>query len=588
MNEMNVYYRALRQYRKTVSSDKSHMRFLQAISKAPAQADKLESIRTKCIIDEEWVSTIEKYLPFVEKAIREDRQFIRQEGETVPIEKAKKVSKASVSHLARHSDLITHLPENEGDPLLPDKIYITENESNYAVYENRFLYMLLCYTRDFVELRYTKISELGNTYRGNLRIQKHVEIGKRTITFDSTLAEVAKNDPRLAGDSAMHSMIERLETIRVQVSALLLTPLMNEVSKAPMLRPPITRTNVLRMDNNFKNAVALYDYLAAYEGDGYTIEEIKKSFAPFPEQMGGELFESIPLLTHLLYKYGNDMEEELKTAYLRAEEEAALAEVKRKAAELEALRSRIHESKSTMEDYLLHLEEHAKKLQQNIERMHSDTQKLEAKLDRISNELTWQKELEKQLKQRVEELHDSNSELQGQLENERTEHEKEVLDMQNAHEKEMQDIKKAHEEAQATLREECAQSLAEADRARRTQLEELKAQHSEAELDLNNRITTLDQALQEKEEKIVSFSARLHAYQSKHGDDTDTDLTEKENFALLEKEREWFERMFKQTWSQTKKRIRRDWLWTKHAAKPEEPETVTETSDSSDATQNSD
>ena len=143
MNEMNIYYRALRDYRKTLSADKSHQRFLKAISKAPAHSDKLESIRTKCIIDEEWVSTIEKYLPFVEKAIREDRQFIRQEGETVPIEKAKKVSKASVSHLARHSDLITHLPENEGDPLLPDKIYITENESNYAIYENRFLYMLI-------------------------------------------------------------------------------------------------------------------------------------------------------------------------------------------------------------------------------------------------------------------------------------------------------------------------------------------------------------------------------------------------------------------------------------------------------------
>ena len=124
--------------------------------------------------------------------------------------------------------------------------------------------MLLCYTRDFVELRYSKISELGNTYRGALKINKHIEIGKRTVNFSADLNEVIKSDPLSSADTKINSMIERLEAIRVQISALLITPLMNEVSKAPMLRPPITRTNVLRMNNNFKNAVALYDYLANY------------------------------------------------------------------------------------------------------------------------------------------------------------------------------------------------------------------------------------------------------------------------------------------------------------------------------------
>ena len=90
MNEMDLYYRALRGYRKTVTPEKTHMRFLQALAKASAHEDRLESVRTKCIIDEKWVITIEELLPFVEKAIREDRQFIRQEGETVPIEKDRK------------------------------------------------------------------------------------------------------------------------------------------------------------------------------------------------------------------------------------------------------------------------------------------------------------------------------------------------------------------------------------------------------------------------------------------------------------------------------------------------------------------
>jgi hypothetical protein len=44
------------------------------------------------------------------------------------------------------------------------------------------------------------------------------------------------------------------------------------VSKVAMLKPPITKTNILKMDNNFKAAVALYDYLLSYHKDGYSFE----------------------------------------------------------------------------------------------------------------------------------------------------------------------------------------------------------------------------------------------------------------------------------------------------------------------------
>jgi hypothetical protein len=66
---------------------------------------------------------------------------------------------------------------------------------------------------------------------------------------------------------------------------LLMTPLMKEVAKAPLISPPITRTNVLRMDNNFKYAVELYDYLVAYEGDGYTIEQRDVEQKPFADAL---------------------------------------------------------------------------------------------------------------------------------------------------------------------------------------------------------------------------------------------------------------------------------------------------------------
>ena len=59
---------------------------------------------------------------------------------------------------------------------------------------------------------------------------------------------------------------------------LLETPLMQEVSKVDMVRRPIVKTNVLKMNKNFKEALALFDFIVAYEEPGYLIKTIEKSF----------------------------------------------------------------------------------------------------------------------------------------------------------------------------------------------------------------------------------------------------------------------------------------------------------------------
>ena len=542
MNEMDLYYRALRQYHDTVVQDKNHARLIQSVQKASAKNDRLETIRNKCIIDENWIIAIEQALPFIEKAIREDRQFIRQEGEIVRIEKAKKVSKASVSHLARHSDLITHLPDNESDPLLPDKIYITENESNYAVYENRFLYMLLCYTRDFVELRYTKISELGNTYRGSLRISKHVEIGKRTIVFDATLNEVVKNDPLSEADRLSNELIERLESIRVQITALLLTPLMNEVSKTPMIRPPITRTNVLRMDNNFKRAVELYDYLSTYEGDGYTIEEIKKRLSPFPEQVGAELFETIPVLSHLTYKFGNGLEKALEEAYLREEEEIALRESRQKLKALKDMRQRLQEKGQTTEEYLIQMEAYVHAMENQLTRFQQEQEESKETILRMDEEIAWYKEREETLKSDLETLRTENDDIRSLAEEERTAHEALVNQLHQEHDIALQETQQLYQD----------------------RINELSETHKEEKQQFESQIEKLTGSIRLGEAERLILRARLHAYQGKNNDEADEDLTDRYYFTLLEQERKWFEALYQRYWKKTKKRIRRELLWSKN------------------------
>ena len=194
MHELDIYYRAMRELRRRTATDDKCRRFTAAVKQSANDKDHLLAQRTVCHIEEDWVEFIETHLPYVERAIKEERQFIRREGETVDIGKAKKVSRDSVEHLARHSELITHLPE-EDEMLIPDRIYITENTSNYTVYENRFLYLLLTFMSDFVEMRYSKIAELGNTYKAEMRTHKRVMMGKRTVDMELRFAEQAKADP---------------------------------------------------------------------------------------------------------------------------------------------------------------------------------------------------------------------------------------------------------------------------------------------------------------------------------------------------------------------------------------------------------
>ena len=245
MNYLDTLYRALIDYRKNTLENTECRVQRAAIITADSENDRIEITRKNCIVEEDWIEAIEHGLEFVEKAIKEERQFIRSNGEVIPIEKVKRVSKDSVEHLARHSNFFTREQE-EGNDLIPDQLYTVERLSDYAVYENRFLYMLLCYLRDFIAIRYEKIVELTNTYNGNMRMDKAIVESNRKVKFEIRLDEEKKNDEYLREHNAAQKEIDRILTIYKAVIVYLNTPLMIEVAKSPM-NGESTRVSVLIM-----------------------------------------------------------------------------------------------------------------------------------------------------------------------------------------------------------------------------------------------------------------------------------------------------------------------------------------------------
>lgn len=150
--------------------------------------------------------------------------------------------------------------------------------------------------------------------------------GKVTLEYEIDLKEVREDDPYLREHNGQREKLERLERILRSIYYFLQTPLMVEVAKADKLKPPVTKTNVLRMDKNFKEVVALYDYITAYDRDGFIVEEEERQVDCSDKELAEQFTDPVLLLSFLTYEHGLGIEEELKEAFeqeeLRRREEA--------------------------------------------------------------------------------------------------------------------------------------------------------------------------------------------------------------------------------------------------------------------------
>lgn len=551
MNQLDVYYRALLEYKALTQKDRDASRLSKAIAEANTDSDKIIVTRRLCQIDDEWVTEIEKGLVFIEKAIREERQFIYSNGEVVPIEKVKNVSKESVVHLAKHSELITRIHDSED--IVPDKIYTVERLNDYTVYENRFLYMLLCYLRDFVTLRYNKILDATNKYEGKLNMDKEIVLGKQTLKYKVSLEEIKKDDKFLREHNEAKAIIDRMDLILKTILALLATPLMEYQSKAPMLRPPITKTNVLRMDNDFKGAVALYDYIVSYEKPGYTITDDIKEIGPFPDDLSEEIAEAGAMMSFLTYEYGLGVKPELKKEYLAEEERRKVQAIQKQFEKLESVKRKLLRSELSAEEYIVEVEKQVRMLK----KMNDTIEPLQRELDEL-------KDTKEKLTLQIAELNAEIKSLNDRIFEMGQEHIKEIDELHKSYSERITDIMQRHQSEMSDMRNTYAKEID----SLRLRLRNIEDEYNDqisalksAINELNDEIAQLTYSYNALEEQKVLCDARIHAYMYKNGEFTkDQSFTDRESFKTLEREYEMFNKFFGNEWKKTKKQIRKELL----------------------------
>jgi chromosome segregation ATPase len=152
---------------------------------------------------------------------------------------------------------------------------------------------------------------------------------------------------------------------------------MQEVAKAPMLKPPITKTNVLRMNHNFRGALALYEFISAYDKPGYTAEEKVSVQNPLRTDVADEMAEIVMITSFLTYEHGLNLKGELQVEYDKEEERRREEEKKKLLDQLKALRHRIREAGDNPEEYMLMLEKTNRMLQEDRERLFTAKQEIE-------------------------------------------------------------------------------------------------------------------------------------------------------------------------------------------------------------------
>lgn len=581
MNHLDTYYRALVDYRKNTTESTQCSTERRTVAKANATQDAITVTAKSCLIKTDWVEAIEAGLVHVDKAIREERQFIRSNGEVIDIEKVKHVSKDSVVHLSQHSNLITRY--EEGEDIIPDRLYTVEKLSDFAVYENRFLYMMLCYLRDFVTVRYNKITEYEYTYKAALSLEKSVSLPKRELKLSLSLDEERKDDPYLRERSTSRDIINRIRDVLELSHALLATPLMQEVAKAPMLKPPVTKTNVLRMNHNFRGALALYEYVTAYEGDGFTVTEQTRTITPFRLDTADEMSEVALLASFLTYEYGLDIKESLKLAYQEEEEKRRQDAIRRHAEKLASLRRRIRESGESPEEYMLLLEKQNRALERDREKLAAAEQQITQMQNNIAALEEAKRSLNARLATSERTLQETLVRHEAEVEAMREKHAAACEALTEAHRAETEALLTAHREQTEALtaahtaallqKDEAYRALGEAfDAERRTTSEAHVARLAEAEGAWRTRLdalhaekATVEAARAQLSEALARESAakdlmsgRFMALSvSSGGEALREDYTDKASFAELERQYEAFGRFFKEEWKKAKASIRK-------------------------------
>lgn len=454
MVDFSKYYKSYKYMQDMLKSDFTHNYIEEALKDGDEGKDSIVGKTNEKVIDMDWVIAIEETLPYIQKAIDEQESF--------------------------------------------------------AVYENRVLLTLIHKALMFVDDKYSKMKDVPNDSYNNITMNRHLELNQQKLDF--SVNYVNENHESLAEDLDVEDIeslsdFDRIRRIRQGLNECLATPLMKEIAKEPQVKPPLTQTNLLKENPNFKKAVELWSFLDTYKKQGFEL---------VGEEYNGKMTDENKEDVYLAMEFQHFMMSITTNPALRKmlqekyEEENALAkeesdrpekvkEIREREKQILDLNSEIKSLKITLdqkEQQILTLKGQISALQDELDNTKNELKETKLKL------LEAQKEIER-LKEEIEKLTAEITELKETLENERESHAKQVEQMNadfaektriaeenfanrlSAKQKEFDDAQTAHNEYVTKLNTDNANKIAELNTNHSNEVAQLKS-------DYENRIDTIN------------------------------------------------------------------------------------------------
>ena len=273
MIDYSRYYRAFAEMKETLDGDYAREYLVSAMADADNGNDELSGNAYNRVIDMEWVEMIEGKLPYIEKAIDEQRKFIEEYKEVDRIDKVKQVGKDAVQHLTQHANLIMAIEEDGS--VVPERLLNTHREDSFATYENRFLHTLIHNCIYFVEARFRALQDAPNDSSSKMHMDRELVIGHEKMGFTIDHHAEKHERDKIDRDEDLSSLtdFERIERIRMTLDDFCNTDLIKSLNGCIKVKSPINKTNCIKQDPAFKQCYDLWVFIEAYRKTGYVLEK---------------------------------------------------------------------------------------------------------------------------------------------------------------------------------------------------------------------------------------------------------------------------------------------------------------------------
>ena len=537
----NKLYRAYYELRETLKDDYTFNYYIDGMDRADNGEDVHSGEIYSRYIDMDWVEAIEYALPYIQNAVDEMRRTIISEEEVVNVAKIKKVGPDTVKHLASHANFISKIDEH-GD-VIPNKLLNVRKEDTYNIYENRMLFTLLTNISRFISERFRKLRETPEDSLYETHIHRDIDYHGQKIQFNFDFRDENHEVEKVDNNEDVENLsdFDRVVRIRKITQGILNSQLMKELVGTEPVRSPLTMTNLLKKNPNFKEAVQLWTFLEKYKKPGFIVEKNE-----FNGEMSKDIkrdiyglmslnrfvmeIEQSPALKEALHeKYLAEKAEEAKRAAnpdakmriayeekikeIRQEEmNIRLQEIRERETEIHKLKATIAQLNMTLELREQQIVELTNKLNlayEQIEDLKQQIMVLEEEIEKLKAEIQRLLGIIEEQKKKIAELEDKVEKLTAELEKAKAEITR-LLELEKQLRAEIDSLNKEIEKLNGIIAK-LKEDIAERDRIIANQKAEISS--------LNNEVANLNNTIETERKEHSAEISRLNL---EHKNEVDT------------------------------------------------------------------